>query len=328
MTQTFDAKIRFGAEDTASPKIDSATQKILKDYRVLRQEQRAVRGEFELNNRALVDAGRAFRAVGSIASNLTSIYTKYNIMQLRISDANRRVRETQADYNRAIAESGPGSEEATKASRELADAKQDAARAQQEQTLGMIGFGFELASTVSLIISAIPKFKELAKTLGATQAVIAGTAGVSAATTAVSAATTAAATTTAAGAATTVATAATTGAVSKVRPPGGAGAGGIGAFFAAFLPSIIDTALGLVGDKAAQEREKQRQLESQAFQEAVAGKKPTVGVSETGQLVEIGPGGQAKTPEHLIIEIVNGTDQFKIQEVAKSQNIEVLVSNQ
>lgn len=165
MSQIYEARVNFTARDGASPVIDSGTKKILQDYKALRMEQRAVRGEFELNNRTLVDAGRMLRSVGNIASSLTNIYTKYNVMMLRVSDANRRVREATSDYNRAMAESGPGSKEAIDAARELADAKQDAARAQQEQTLGLIGFGFELAGTVSQIISAIPRIKEFISTL-------------------------------------------------------------------------------------------------------------------------------------------------------------------
>lgn len=200
MSQTYEARVNFTARDGASPVIDSGTKKILQDYKALRMEQRAVRGEFELNNRTLVDAGRVLRSIGSVASSLTNIYTKYNVMMLRVSDSQRRLREATNDYNRAMAESGPGSEEAIRAARDLADAKQDAARAQQEQTLGLIGFGVELAGTVSLIISSIPRIKEFVNTIrGAKEAATAATTVSTVANTANAASNVASATTGAAG---------------------------------------------------------------------------------------------------------------------------------
>ena len=165
MSNEFDAKIRFGIEDTATPKVTSSTQSILKDYRNMRNEIKATRAEFELQYRTLTVGATALRGVGNVASSVTSIYTAYNVMQLRISDANKTLRQTQDDYTRALAENGPGSKEAIDAARQLADAKKQVAQAQQEEILGSISMGFQLASTVSLIIQAIPKIKEFAQEL-------------------------------------------------------------------------------------------------------------------------------------------------------------------
>lgn len=161
----FDAVIRFGIEDTATPKVASSTQSILKDYRNMRNEIKSVRAEFELQHRTLTVGATALRGIGNVASSVTSIYTAYNVMQLRISDANKTLRQTQEDYTRALAENGPGSKQAIDAARQLADAKQQVAQAQQEEILGSISMGFQLASTISLVIQAIPKIKEFAQEL-------------------------------------------------------------------------------------------------------------------------------------------------------------------
>lgn len=313
--QDYEVNYHLRARDTATPVVDAGTKKILQNYKVLRQEQRSVRAEFELNHRTLVDTANAFRAVGNIASNLTNIYTKYNIMQLRVSDANRRLREAQSDYNRILVENGPGTEEAIRASRELDDAKREATQAQQEQTLGMIGFVFELGTSISLIVSAIPKIRELGNSFRRATTLA---RGLQAAT--VAAGVTTVASTGAAGAAT--GTTAITGKVGRIGAGGALGAAGI--FAAVFGQTILDNILAALGDTQAAAREQQRVLEGQAFQDFISGKSSNVGITETGRLVDINARGNESL---VIIKIINGTEQVVTADKGTG-NVEVFVSDE
>lgn len=315
----FEAKFKLTAKDEATPKIETATQKILREYKALRQEQKASRGEFELNNRVLVDAGRAFRAVGSIAGSLTNIYTKYNVMQLRISESNKRLKEAQEDYNRTLAETGPGSEQSIRAARDLTDAKEEATRAQQEQTLGMIGFGFELASSISLIISAIPKFKELANTLKAVKEGSVATAAVTAGATATTAATTAGG-----AAATAGGVGAATGGIGLAASLTGALQGIVASgAFATTLPLVASQFLDLIpGMKEFQSfvGEKLRglgQIDATSLDQAAYDFFSSFRKEKTSE----------STSEKLIIQIENKGDQ-ELFVKSKPTNVEVLVSDQ
>lgn len=158
-----DVTITVGAKDNASPVVDSATKNILSQWKVMRQEVRATTAEFQLQNQTLVSASNAFRAVGSIAGSAMNIFTQFNTMQIRITDANNSLILAQLHYNQVLAEQGPGTNDAIAASIQLQEAKQNVAQATQQETLGYIGMAFELGSTVSLMISSVPKIQEFIK---------------------------------------------------------------------------------------------------------------------------------------------------------------------
>ena len=181
----YDAVINLKANDQATPKVDSATKNILDRWRVMRQEIKSTRAEFELQNRNLVVAGQAFNAVGRVAGSMMNIYNQYNLMQLRVTESNQRLTLAQLNYNRVLSEQGPGTEEAIRASIELQNAKNDVAKATRDETLGYIGMAFELGSTVSLMISSIPKIQQFIKQMQGAKAVAAETAAVTAGTTTV-----------------------------------------------------------------------------------------------------------------------------------------------
>lgn len=166
MTSEFEGRINITATDNASPVVDASTKNILANYKVLRQEVRAVNAEFQLQNQGLVAMGNAFRSVGSIAGSFMNIFTQYETMQIRVTDAQNQLILAQLHYNQVLAEQGPGTNDAIAASIQLQEAKQAVAQATQQETLGYIGMGLELGSSVSQIINAIPVFERLAAKLG------------------------------------------------------------------------------------------------------------------------------------------------------------------
>lgn len=175
---SFDAVINLKANDQASPVVDAATKNILNNYKVMRQEIKSVTAEFQLQNQSLIAAANAFRSVGSIAGSFMNVFTQFQTMQIRVTDANNRLILAQLHYNQVLSEQGPGTNDAIAASIQLQEAKTGVAQATQQETIGYIGMGLELGSAVSQIINAIPVFERLITKLGAvkTAAVVANAA--------------------------------------------------------------------------------------------------------------------------------------------------------
>ena len=245
-------------------------------------------------------------------------------MQLRVSDANRRLKESQDDYNRILSETGPGSEQSIRAARDLTDAKQEATQAQQEQTLGMIGFGFELASSISLIISAIPKFKELAQTLKGIKEATVATAAVSTGATAVTAATSAGTAATVGGAAAATGgvgvTAALTGTLQSVIASGA---------FATMLPLVASQLLDYIpGMKELQTfvAQKARETFGTGHGEGTSEAVHKVVQQLFGDYFDKNK-DSSNPSEKLIIQIENKGDA-DLMIKSKPSNVEVLVSEQ
>lgn len=138
---------------------------INRDYKSLRQEQLAVRHEFELNNRSLVATQRVLSGVGRVAGTLTTMWTKYNIAQIRVADADRNAMEATAEYLRTLAEFGPAAQQTQDALRQQTEALEDQQRAANDARLMYVFLGIESAQAIGGMIGAIPKLKELATTL-------------------------------------------------------------------------------------------------------------------------------------------------------------------
>jgi hypothetical protein len=62
-------------------------------------------------------------------------------MQLRLIESSRDLRQAQEDLNKAVAQYGPQSEQATRAARRLADQQRQNQQLQQENVLNNIGLG-------------------------------------------------------------------------------------------------------------------------------------------------------------------------------------------
>lgn len=119
-----------------------------------------VRQAFELQHQTFFRTIRTLQSAGRAAGALTNIYTKFNVMQIRLQDAAKNYREAQEAVNQAFAEGGPLSEDYAQAVKNAADAQQELKRAQDESILGMAGFGVEIIGTVALIAGQlIPQIK-------------------------------------------------------------------------------------------------------------------------------------------------------------------------
>lgn len=110
---------------------------------------------------------------------------------------------------------------------------------------------------------------------------------------------------------------------SGTAPGGGSGAGGLGQgaglaglFLSIFGPSIADTIMGALGDKSAQAREQQRQLQGQAFSGSISGNNGGVALNENNQLVPIN-GTVGNTTLHMNISNLTLGNGIDIENFAK-----------
>lgn len=166
-----DVIVNFDAQDRASPKIKSATDRINQQYRKMRDEQRAVGRQFELNNRTFVQSARAIQSIGNIAQRGVGIWQSYTLGQIRLADAQRDLREIKRDLSAARA-SGD-----TEAQAKLADDEAQAyeriAQAQNEMIVNYILMGTTAAGAASQITTkVIPALTKLRLNLRGTNSVV------------------------------------------------------------------------------------------------------------------------------------------------------------
>lgn len=173
-----DIKIIMTAEDKASEEVQAAAKRINDEYLKMERAHKAVGRSTILNNRELFATAKVMTTIGNIAGRVTDIYTKYNVMQIRLQDSARNLAEAQEDLRQAMLQSGPGSEDAIQAARRLADAQRENAQAAHEAKFAMAGFGLEALTTMGAIITAIPTMQRFANTMkGSKYAPFLATAG-------------------------------------------------------------------------------------------------------------------------------------------------------
>ena len=144
-----DVQIILEGQDNASVVIEDAAKRINRQYRTMRNEQRAVERQFEINNRQFVQTGRVLGSMGSIISRVRGVYNTFLLQQIRNEQTARNVRDAQKDLNDAIAQFGPNSREALDAN----EAVTDALKRQEDQ---LTQNALQWAFTIGIIIQSVP----------------------------------------------------------------------------------------------------------------------------------------------------------------------------
>jgi len=119
------------------------------------QDFKEIRSEVRLNQSAMRTLGTMFRQehetfdltgrllsdIGFSARRAASMFLQYNVSMIRTEQATEAVREAQEKYNAAVESYGPTSSQATKASKNLTEAQEDAAQASASHAavLGLVG---------------------------------------------------------------------------------------------------------------------------------------------------------------------------------------------
>lgn len=155
-----DVNINVDATTPAVEKIDDATKRINQNWVAMRNQQRAVQREFELNNRTLVQTGRLLNTVGSIVQRVISVYNTWQLLQIRNQLATRNLADAQRDLRETFIEFGGTSREYQDAlervSREQEEMKRLADETRIAYALMVISI---LAQSGRLITGVVPKLK-------------------------------------------------------------------------------------------------------------------------------------------------------------------------
>ncbi len=153
-----DIEARISARDEASQVLSQFQQEIRETgrasdetrqrFRELRQElreqvsiQNSSRLEFRAAHGDLMQFAEAGNRVSSVVGRLQSMYTQFNVAQIRTNDLQR-------DYNVALREFGPNSQQAVDALNKLRDA-------QNQNFLQMVGFIFQVPGFVAGVIQMV-----------------------------------------------------------------------------------------------------------------------------------------------------------------------------
>lgn len=162
LDQNADFTITATWEDNASAPMVSSTQKINAAWKQVRNEQRAVTREFEINNRTLVASTRVIRSVNSVLRAGIGAFQTWTLMQTRASNSAKNLRDAQSDLQDVFSEFGPNSEEYIKALKNAKEAQDDFDQTTKDNLLGtLLLVSSTIASIVTGIGTVIPKIRQL-----------------------------------------------------------------------------------------------------------------------------------------------------------------------
>ena len=163
-----EANVYLYGHDEASQPMENAATRINKAWKSMRDEQRTIQREFELNNKTLVQTGRAISAVGNVVHRVTSLYNTWNLLQLRVQNANQNVSDSSANLAEVLNEFGPDSKQYQDALKRNKEALEEQQRAQRDTQIGYALMVTDIAtSSGQIITNVIPKLKKLNSTLAA-----------------------------------------------------------------------------------------------------------------------------------------------------------------
>ena len=99
----------------------------------MRNQQRAVQREFELNNRNLVQTGRDLTTVGSIVQRVISVYNTWQLLQIRTALTAKNLRDAQKDLQDTFLEFGGTSREYQEALERVNEAEKEAVQPEPQE---------------------------------------------------------------------------------------------------------------------------------------------------------------------------------------------------
>lgn len=162
LEQQADFRITTTWEDNASGPMIASTEKINLAWKRVKDEQRAVQRQFEINNRTLVASQRVIQSVNQVVRVGIQIFQTWTLMQIRAQDATKNLRDANLDLNDVLVEFGPNSKEYLDALQQLKDAEEDLAQTNRDNLVGsLLMISIAIGGVSNAAISAIPRLKQL-----------------------------------------------------------------------------------------------------------------------------------------------------------------------
>lgn len=126
-----------------------------------------MRTEYRNTRAALYEAMRGFRAVARIGRTITSTYMTFTLMQMRVADKTRDVRDTQEDLAkiqerriRVVKDLGANNaialrliNEEDRLTKRLTDDRRDLKRAQDQNIIGYVGIGLQTLQIIPTMVA-------------------------------------------------------------------------------------------------------------------------------------------------------------------------------
>jgi len=158
----------------------------LKEYgRSIRAQNRAIsllRAEYRAQNAGMLEGMRTMTRVASIGRTITSTYQTYTLMQTRVADKTRDVRDTesnladiQARRMQVVADLGANNaislrlmNEEERLTKRLTEEKRDLKRAQDQNIIGYGGMALQLVGLIPKTVSAYQSLSSMKTLLGET----------------------------------------------------------------------------------------------------------------------------------------------------------------
>lgn len=165
--------------------VKSANEELRKYSGEIYGQRRALsllRTEWRNNNAALLEGMRTLSGVARIGRTLTSVYQTHTLMQIRLADKTRDIRDiegelakTQEMRRKIVQDLGAENvyalsfmDEEERLTKRLVEEKRDLSRAQQENILGYVGIGLSIVDTIPSMVSIYQHASNLRTILGDT----------------------------------------------------------------------------------------------------------------------------------------------------------------
>jgi hypothetical protein len=158
-------QITINATDNASTVVDTATKRINRSWIQMRNQQRAVQREFELNNRTLVQTGRILTTVGSIVQRVISVYNTWQLLQIRTALTAKNLRDAQRDLQDVFLEFGGTSREFQEAQQRVIDQQEEMQRVAKETNFVYALMVVGILTQLGRLTKIIPQLKKFTATV-------------------------------------------------------------------------------------------------------------------------------------------------------------------
>ena len=146
-----DVKLIMTAEDRMSGPVQDAVSRVNSQYRQMRNTQKSIGRGFEIEHQGFSSTIRGLTAIGRVAHTATSIFQRYNIMQLRMAEGARSLKKAQSDLAVAIGKYGANSQQAASAAADLNQEQAKNASLQRENILNNFGLGLSGLTTLGTL---------------------------------------------------------------------------------------------------------------------------------------------------------------------------------
>ncbi len=177
----------YDALRAGSVTVDQANEQMRQFNGSILAQRRAImmiRTEWRNQNAALFEGMRLMRSTAQLGRTLTSVYSVYTLMQTRMQDKTRDVRDVGEELNRVqdqrlVLQRDLGTtniyalslmQQEERLTKRLAEEKRELKRAQDQNIIGYIGIGLQMMNVITTVVQMLTHFRNMQAITGGTWA--------------------------------------------------------------------------------------------------------------------------------------------------------------